>query len=476
VVVVINSAARVISGVYKTHTELAYMFSNIPTLEELYVLESETEVDRALRVPAAGMGLHLHKGELSDLLAEPLRSLDSRFPPSKFHRRPLPPLKSYTHLTRNFGRISIDIAKSIESQEEFEGALGGYDLEVHSDGGATEPKVWYRSPNKSSGAWVGRLIGEKVFSMGGADFLGWCNHSFGAERGAMTKAARELIPSVIESLQRLQRVPRILIATDSLSLLMALQSRQIKCGEDIDLVAALDKLATLADVGMRHVRGHSGIDGNEAADRAATLAMQREANHASCSLLQEAVKADIKAEFRKTRATELSDLAKEKPAVKRTAEMCQGTAIRKHLKIDIPVWIGRAWCQVLAGYCPRISGYRHPTDVGLSGKCLWCGTFSDDVYRHFFLECANHADSRAQWQADIEEEQRQKLQEKIDKQSQLIGIAAPSAVCDEVSLEMEKIAKFPLASMKFIRRGLCDKRCQCESPGAPAPTESKKEE
>jgi len=465
--VIINSAARTVSGVYKTRNEVAFWLSNVPTLSELYELESQTEIDRALRVPRTGMGLYLMNERPSSILAKPLAQLRKRFPPEEFHRRELPALKSYAHLTREFSKIEIDVS-SVESSDELGGCLQSIDIELYTDGGVSHPKEWTRKPNRSAGGWKGRTRGAQRHEWGGGFFFGCCNHSFGAERGAMTQALRELLPIVQRQIQKLQRVPRVLVATDSLSLLLALRSRQVKCAEDLDLLRELAKLATVSRIKMQHVRGHCGIAGNESADENATAAMRAgfTGDASTCSLLQEAAKADVKADARKLREKSLEEIGRENSLVKRATEMCGLKSVVKHMKTDLPIWVGRAWCQAVAGYCPRISGYRHPTNVHLDGKCQWCAEQCNDVIEHFFLECEKHEETRKLWRAELMEEKTHIMQMKVDANFANVGLpfSAPKVTADAIELDMKQVVRNPQAAMKYIRRALCDKRSKTGVP------------
>lgn len=421
--VIMNRTVRTILGLWdNVSTDVLYRLADLPNLADLYRFETCLAVDRALRKPRHGLGFYMDKvrksgSSLGETLQDAMNMLDSHFPAAKFYRLPFPELKSYAHLVCEFGRINF-MAQTIENQADMDELERSSDLSIFSDGGVKEPCTFAKDPNRSAGAFVVKRGGATVFQDG--FYLGVCNHSFGAERAAATRGAGRGIQQAAEFIEEKHVKPRVLLATDSLSLVMALKSRSIKIFEDLQLMKNINSLATIADLTISHVRGHAEICGNEEADALCTEVLRSPAMQTECcaSLLPEAVKSELKRHAEGERSMRIRSLAVSRPAVARAVKICGGEKLtRSHLKTDLPVVASRIGLQCMAGHCGWLLGRRAVQKVDeqfaidVSGCCRFCGEKVPDRVEHFIQRCEVHKEQRR----TLENRLRERVEDSLKK-------------------------------------------------------------
>ena len=279
-----SDGARKITGLHHTTGNLmARHIADIPSLDEMYDLYATLEVDRAMRVENSSLRpLVEDSASFPGGFLDPLvQNLEQFFPRGEAIRRFFPVKRGWRELFLNHGSIEFrgEREDRVETQSGADAAEAEADIVSYTDGSVTNPKRIAARNNLGGIAYS--VVDMERNRLGTGDTskvvffanVGRFQHSFGTERLAFTRYVEE----VFDLLSRARRcLPpthggrrTVVVFTDCLGLLIAMQHRKIVEAEDVELHRSLAKLAGAANVIVRHVSAHVGVRGNEEVDVAA---------------------------------------------------------------------------------------------------------------------------------------------------------------------------------------------------------------
>ena len=423
---ILIQGSKLVAGLpRRTATDVVTATAGTWNLGELFFLHGSMVVERALRGPDVALGKLLQPRpapHANSVISKILESLDRCFPAHLLQRDVWLDRREIATLLPNWGRVRAETS-TILSQQAYDDTAAGYDLIVDTDGSVTDPKRFGSTGNRGGLAWRLDVPTQGVPSRN-SGFGGYCVHSTNVERRALVEGAlaaeaavqqtsfrKRLIQvgartdkggrreAVLEKpAENARRCPRVMFATDSLSLIISIQSMKPKTHEELRLFLLLNSLAKANSVQIHHVKGHARIISNEEADTDAKAGTARErVEDRPWTLPIEGVRAELKQLILDKRRERLAVRAK---TSSRSAYFLAATEGLETATISTkglnPRWESSIAAQLRSGQCPALAdkaARSYEEGTYHVPHCKYCesapegGYSAPSLIEHYVREC-----------------------------------------------------------------------------------------
>jgi len=371
-------------------------------------------------------------------------------------RRPFPEKRCYKELFTFHGNVCCftkeeDRVTSEAQAKKLEGE-GGYNLRIYTDGSVSNPCRMAAPDNTSGAAWLFRWTDGFAHSHLDSVNAGLYQHSYGAERVALTRAALAAVDWIGKGAADGgggERGAKVLVLIDCLSLIQSVERKNISEQEDIDLHAALGALARLGKVELRHVSAHKGVLGNEIVDVEAKRAAASEMDLLDgSSLTHGTVKSELKLFYVEERRKRLRIRAKNEERYSTAASLQRDFKWRGALQEDWEREPCRLLNQLAAGHCPSAAGCtpcHNINEQAVCRHCLACKNREHDFCHvdHLLFRCKHYAKERQEWVGDMQTRENVRAEKKDVRPKKIL--LNPDSAFRECDLALTFICKTLLA-------------------------------